>query len=433
MEDIIFFINGCYNVINKGTILRPKYEYIIRFLTETRRKKQIKIIISDNNNNNYGYETIIDGLTLIKINVTKFIDDYNYNNNNYVRLNYEVYIEDIDKYIYNGSFPIITENYKDPINFIIASSNLFSNKLGFYYKYIKEKLVNNKIDLIIHNGNLINGNYVYKKSIGRNLNINNEYRKLYQELYSDKHFGNILRNCLNIMNIGNYDIHSSFGCINSIKIKDSNIFNKIYKFGMTNFLKYQYQLTYDVEELEIYEGLNIFDILRGKKDIYNYIDIGDNRIILLDERNEVYHKQILFSNEQIEWVNNLLNTNKEIFIVSNRPIGNISKISSYIYGFINGDYKDELLHPLNYDRTNLLIKLFIEYYKKNNTPINILSGNVNDFYRNKIIYEDITIAYQIVSGYNDNNMFNSSIMAFLDDYLMKYDNLKFSKKIKEKF
>ncbi|NIO44194.1 MAG: hypothetical protein GTN36_01400 [Candidatus Aenigmarchaeota archaeon] len=216
---------------------------------------------------------------------------------------------------------------------------------------------------------------------------------------------------MNIMIMDSHEICSALGTRGSSKNKDNKNFVPYYDAGMRAYLNYQHQLHNDIIQEYSSENIEGFvsitpivddydSIINNDVPIYYFLEYGKYCILILDERNELYHKGILFSDEQLNWINGVLTrTEKDnIIVVSSRPIGYLSKTIAQLRGICSKEGRDDLYHPYNYHRTMNVLDLISEYGR--NKEITIVSGNIrktfiNDISRNEIIYPKIK---QLVSS-----------------------------------
>jgi hypothetical protein len=404
-HDLIFFVNGSL-VINDDT-------YTMRFLTESFKDCSYSIVMIDEDNNDLVYTNHCNGLQLIKVDCTVFMKEYNPNNLQYKRIHYKVYLNDND--IYDGSFPIISNNYRGNLKFGIVSCNNNKNRHDAntysYDRVIQEedlwmKLGKEQPDILFHLGDQIYADFIYVKRMKDNLY--NLYANLYRSAYSEKSQGYAMRRSINLMMLGDHEIMDGLGTVKAHK-KTNKKFRPYYINGMKAFIDYQYQLFYDLIENEVDETNDDYmdivlndadDIINGTKPIYYKYDYGKYTIIVLDERLELYQTCGIFGDKFIEWINNVLEntTNKDIIIASPRPICHLNRKHAYIQGLIISDGKDELLHPLHYDRTIRLLDTLYNY--KLIKDLIIVSGDVHKTFINTITRkgDDKPFIKQLVSS-----------------------------------
>ena len=131
MDSLIFFINGCLKIRETSDedelplCHREYHIYNMRFLTESKTKQIIKIVIKDDHDNIIEHTQKIEGLTVISINCTPFMETYNYKSYTHRRLTYEVFVKKnfSNKKLYEGSFPVINPEHKDDLVFGAVSCN----------------------------------------------------------------------------------------------------------------------------------------------------------------------------------------------------------------------------------------------------------------------------------------------------------------------
>ena len=419
---VLFFINGAmkiekYDYLPENNII-DFYEYKMRFLTESDERQILKITLFDDSSNLIKFDVEVIGLKLIELNCTPFIEKYNHARKLYVRVNYKVEFEDYNENCIYGSFPIISPNYKKSLK--IASVSCNKNKIDDIWNQLKDQ----NPDIILHAGNQIYGDYIFDQLIGKNQekhNINmiyNEYANLYRSVYNEPIQAEAMRNSLNLMVLEANDIYNSFGSKRSIANKLNLDFTPYYSAGMKAYLNYQYQLyndlytDFDVDEIDGYQSINLAiddlsNIIIGDSNIFYSVNYGNYTFIMMDERHELYHKNISISDSQLSWIKNIIKKTecKRIIIVSPRPIGITSKNIARIYGYISSEGTDDLLHPDNYDQT---IK-FLDIIKNHSfgKDIKIISGYNKNAFINDIKIDKYPLTEQLICGaiaYNDNSL-----------------------------
>ena len=220
-----------------------------------------------------------------------------------------------------------------------------------------------------------------------------------------------MRNCINLMIMEANDIYSSFGSTKSNIIKGNLKFSPYYSGGMKAYLKYQHQLhsdlyeEFDTGDIDGFQSLTFVkddftDILLGESNIFYSQRYGNYLFIMVDQRYELYHRNITMSSTQLKWINNIIKKSEcqNIILVSPRPIGVINKIVAQIYGYISCDGYDDLFHPNNYDQTLELINILNKYHLEKD--IKIVSGYIRKTFINDIINQDnnTIVAKQLVTG-----------------------------------
>ena len=410
---ISFFINGSMKIIKYDYLPENNtidfYEYEMRFLTETSHgaNVDINIIIYDEFDNKIESHYTINGLQLIKIDVTPFIETYNHQHESYIKVNYIVKIKNQNKTI-RGSLPIISPNHDDTLKFATVScndNNSNTNKDINLWKHLGGR----NPDIIFHTGDQIYSDNIFDNSIGYESDgtcncgeIYSEYANLYRTAYGEASQGQVMRNCINIMMINSHDISRTFGSHYSFHNKSNPYFTPYYTEGMKAYLNYQHQLhtdltqNIDTSDDDGYELLTTViddydNIIQNNAPIYYNINYGKYCIIVLDERHDFYNTNNIFSIEQLRWIANILNkTDKsDILIISPIPIGNFNKIESFIVGVGSYEGLDELFHPNNYDQTIELLNILNDH--KENKNYTIFSGNIRKTFIN------------IISKTNNNN------------------------------
>lgn len=406
-DKLHFFING--NLINKTnetneTNDKTEDKYIMRFLTESKDNSNVTINIKFFRNNEYieCVEYDINGLTLIEYDCDSImVDSFDLLNpiNKYF-VKYIVYHE--DKFLFNGSFSIIKKDYNGYLKFASVSCNAnkkFNDNNDYnlsrskYGSKLWSKLRETRPDIIFHCGDQIYGDYIYKKNIGYDKKskkydhklIYDKYAQLYRTSYGENAQGDAMRNSLNIMILDDHEISDGFGTPKAFSFlrcksqtKNNKHFHQYYKSGMRAYLNYQYQTMFNVDEILIKNALV------GNISMSNKIAIGKYQIIMLDERYELYHKQCIFSDETLKWIDNTLkNSNKkETIIVSPRPIGHLNSVNALLQGIIISDGVDELLHHMHLKKTLKLLDILYKY--KNDKKYILVSGDVHKTFINDI-------------------------------------------------
>jgi len=398
-SSVFFFINGCL-IIKKDNNYKFGFSYEMRFLTETNKSEYIDMLIYDIYGNFIKYEDYIDGLKLIKIDCTSFMEN---SYKTYIRLKYIVKYNNNE---FNGSFPLISPKYQKNLNFVCVSCNnnqKEDDNNDYHYKRVNHTInlwnhiAKRKPDIIFHMGDQIYGDYIIDNKIGHTKKdiylleeIFEAYANLYRTAYAEKNQARAMCNSINIMILDDHEICDSFGTFGSKRIKNNTNFLPYYKSGMKAYILYQHQLHHDIN----HDIIN--DIITGNKPIYYNVSYGKYKIILLDERHEWYHKKNIFTDEQINWVKKLLIEGDDFIIISPRPIGHLDKINAYLQGVFSNDGKDELFHPNNYKRTCKLLKCLDDSNKK----IFILAGDVHKTFINNIYNKNTNklIATQLVAS-----------------------------------
>lgn len=375
---LLFFVNGSLKI--------DEDRYRMRFLTESDEKTHISIIMEDEINNIIEHVEYVDGLSSITIDCSDFMNTFNWQKKEYIRISYEVRVK--GEFCYKGSFPLISPKYEDTLKFIAVSCN--NNKKStdtneYGYKKVTDinlwsRLSRENMDILIHSGNQVYGDYLVDNMVGftnmgKSCNtdvIYDGYANLYRTAYGETNQGQAMRNSLNITVMNDHDIFKNFDT------KKDNMLTPYYISGMNAYLDYQHQLHTDLK----YKNL----ILKGDKSIFYDINYGKYHILCLDERNEIYNNKELLSKVQLEWIFYKLVVSKSpnFIIVSPRPIGHLNKTNAFIKGFLNNSAKDELLHPDNCERAKLLINI-VNVFKSEKDFILISGCNsgtfVNSFYR----------------------------------------------------
>jgi len=376
---INFFINGCLIVKKNIKFEGNSFLYEMRFLIETIEKCDIKIVFKDTVGNEKIYIDSINGLKVLKINCTEFMDSYNWEYKQYRKIKYTVYCD--KKKIY-GSFPIIGPNYHDSLKFICVSNNdNINHKLN--KNSLWRDIVDQKPDIILHLGDQINSNNLTETTY-------QDYQTLYRLTYSEKHQNRAMRNALNIFIINSNEIHSDFGIVDGIFTKHQEIYKDNYLNGMKAYLNYQHLLCNDV---------NINKIITGKEELFYSIDLGKYKIIAIDINNEIYHKNEAFSDKFFSWLHNTMDNSKSehYIILSPKTVGNINKMNALLTSLVYEYDKNELFHPEHFNKTLTLLEILNSY---KGTKI-LASGGVNKTYINSIYSKEpkrLIIQQLVTSG-----------------------------------
>lgn len=415
---MIFFINGCLTIEKSNTVLDgtslDSNKYEMRFLTETTNKTCIKMILCDESDNKLEVKNTINGLTVIKVDCTDFMEKFNWQNMEYMRINYKVYVSDddgIDCEVFNGSFPIISPTHTTSLKFGSVSCNSNQN-INDYNNYEYDTIMQHtdlwsdlskrKNDIIFHTGNQIYGDFIIKNKIGYTEStgqydikkIYNHYATLYRTAYSEESQGTAMRNSLNIMMMNDHDICGGFAIPKSNKTVTDRDFLSYYFAGMEAYVNYQHQLHTNIDN-------KILDnIINGTQSIYYNKDYGRYNIIVLDQRHEIFHKEPVFSDKQLKWIDTTLtkSNNKRVIFVSPRPVGHLNKINAFFQGAVCDSGKDELFHPGNFERTLKFLNLLDTF--KHKRDMVIVAGCLNKTYINCIYKKDELkpIVKQLVTG-----------------------------------
>jgi phosphodiesterase/alkaline phosphatase D-like protein len=380
----------------------------MRFLTETISKERIQIILDDGTNYLI-HKQNIKGLTNIEIDCTKYMSKWNLKEKTYRKINYKVQVHNSEEII-KGSFPIISPFHTDSLKFVTLSCNnnkKKDDKNDYSFQRVNqeidiwEHLASQDPDIILHLGDNVYADYVLENKIGynRSLKITNSdtiyqaFAKLYKTAYGETSQSYAMRNSLNIMILDDHEVSNSFGTPGSGCTAFDSDYYPYYEGGMKAFLDYQYSLHSNLTIDEYY------NIINGKQPIYYTLDYGKYTIIALDERHMRFFKREIFTDDQINWFNDILkNTlNEKIIIMSSRPFGHLNYLNAWILSFFTDGGKDELFHPSNYERTKSMLKIMDQ--NKDLKDIIIVAGDVHKTFINKIKNKNNEqIARQLVSS-----------------------------------
>jgi len=423
---VLFFVNGALKIIKYDYLPEDNsidfYEYSMRFLTETTEPKYFKITMYDSLNNQIVYEELVNGLKLLELDCTPFIEKFNHQRLSYVRVHYQVQVEGVSDII-EGSFPIISPIHEESLKFACVSCN--NNKKdgddgNYNYQNVCsenlwEKVSDQEADIIIHTGNQIYGDYIYNWTVGRSDDgvydyneIYQAYANLYRTAYSEVQQGRAMRNSLNLMILEGNDIFDSFGTPGSNANKDNPRFTPYYSGGMKAYLNYQHQLHSDLkkeietDDIDGYESLTFIvddysDILMGNSNIYYAMSFGRYTFILMDQRYVMYHGGMIMPPHQLIWLDETIkrSENRDIIIICPRPIGNVTSTSARISGLLSNKSKDDPLHPRNIDQTVEFLNILNDH--KTDKNITIVSGYIRKTYTNAI-QNNGHVAKQLVTG-----------------------------------
>lgn len=455
---LYFFINGSLNIIkndesNKNNDFNEN-KYIMRFLTESIKDQDdeyirciIKIVCKDRIGNTLENIYTINGLGALEFDCTQFMEDFNWQEHTKKDIAYEVQLINNNNIvtIYTGVFLIVSPNSTDKLKFVIVSgndinlSNYNSQKENLWQK-IEEK----NPDVILHIGNQIYGDYIYKKGIGKTCDIEdgfnynydiiyNEYASLYRKTYSDEIQGKVMRLSLNIMIMNDHDIINNFGTPHTEYTNDNKYFTPYYFNGMRAYINYQYQLHSNITDQYMRKLLN------GMGEIHFCLNIGKYKLIGLDERYELYHKKILFSDNQLRWLRTILAINESdnynVIILSSKPFGNMSTGNAYVKSFIENEGNDELLHPNNSTRTQMLLDII--YKKKDVYKFAVATGSVKNTYINEIssATDGLPFIKQLAINNLNTKVLQCGIFSIFMEWIREYEqsfifnNYTISKKI----
>jgi hypothetical protein len=450
----IFFVNGALKIIKYDYLPEDNsfdfYEYYMRFLTESTKSINLKITMFDDLDNRLEFNKQVDGLQVIEINCTPFIERFNHQRLSYVKVRYIVCIEGSDD-TYYGSFPIISNIHEQSLKIVTVSGNdngdivydIENMHKAVNYFNLWEHLGSVNPDIILHVGNQVYGDHIYNNMIGRRDDntynhdlIFEKYANLYRTAYGEESQGNVMRNSINLMMIDGNEIYEYFGSKRSNATKNNPQFTAYYVGGIKAYLRYQHQLysDFDLEiesiEKDGYETIlsvvdDFMDILLGNGVIYYDINYGKYTFILLDQRHCLYHKGIVMDNNQLSWLTEVIKTteNKDIIVVSPRPIGFLNTNVAKFYGYISNKGRDDLFHPDNYDGTMELLNI-LNYYS-DTKDIKLISGKktyINVILENTVSRNRLPILEQLATGNITRNDEDNSLPKKFINWLIKKTN-----------
>ena len=125
---LLFFINGCVTIETEDNNYNWNNNvYKMRFLTENEHMSTISIKMTDAIGNTIIHEETFNGLKLISVDCSPFLDTYNWENETYRRIKYEVTTENKNEIIC-GSFPMVRTDNTDILQFACVSGNNNKNK-----------------------------------------------------------------------------------------------------------------------------------------------------------------------------------------------------------------------------------------------------------------------------------------------------------------
>lgn len=422
---LIFFINGCLQITKKCNILSDQYNepnnYIMRFLTEAKEPTKIRVSLWDESDNFIEHTESVNGLHIIKVDCTNFIDKYNWQNLTYLRIRYKISIVDVnDQPLFKGSFPLIAPEHPQSLSMCSVSHNtvvLNSSSQPNLWGDLHQR----NPDIILHLGGQVNGDPLVDSLTGYNNNSCNTdevqiaYDELYRQAYSQPTQAEAMRNSLNVMILGDTDICSNFATFSGSgwKVKSNNTFTPYYIAGTSAYLKYQYQLHTDIDNQDLNINSIQHRILMGKHPIYYNLHYGKYSIVSLDQRHQLYHHKQLFTNDQLYWIQYVLteSNNQNIVILTSKPIGEINKTYALLHGLISANCRDEPLHPDHYNQTlELFNTLNIVKQTKNGLSSN-KKANINIFLLSGGQKNYINRIYQKAISTNEYGEINKSLLA----------------------
>lgn len=368
-----FFINGTFSIING--------KYLMRFLTEIDYNINIKIYSDKNKNILLKIKNIKSNkLTLHKIDIE--IIDEELEILGYKRYYYEV-LNESNKKLWDGSFPLITPIYKKDLKIAFLSCNDNIQDVPKWDTYrdgissiLWEKMSKCQYDICIGMGDQVYADSVGQLWMDDKINIDtvhNYLQTLYTKTYSELNQSVVMRNVLNIVQLDDHDIMDCYATPYSTHVITNCKFDTYRNIAIKYFIKYQLGL------------LN-----KKFDDNYDFsysLDIGQYKIMMYDMRNQLYKTGQVFSNKILSWTHNTLKLNKKknILLVLPRPIGGTGMVYSTLLGLYLKDAIDEPVHPKNYSCTKKLLKILFKYKYKTNYELRILAGDVHETYSKQII------------------------------------------------
>lgn len=405
---ILFFVNGCF-------IITDEHRYIMRFLIETIRSVNINLLITDRIGNTVEHNEIVNGLSVLEVDCTDFMDKYNWENSSYKTVGYTV------NSAINGSFPLISPTNTDNLNIVCVSGNNNKNindTHNYEYETVYQEtplwstIINKHPDIVIHTGDQIYADYIFSTGVGKdNVSYNadeiySSYADMYRSAYSETYQSVVMRNCLNIMCLGTHDIADNFGVPDTECVKTNNEFTPYYQAGIKAFYDYQYSLKPYVNSVSDDLRISTNDIYcdtelpkyDNESPLYYSLHIGKYTIVVTDTNNELYHKEVCMSDQQLEWIDDSFKkSNKDVLLVLARPIGDMNTVVSYISGIFSEKYKNDMLYYTNYNSTIRLLDILEKYKNSKNTVV--VAGHVKKTFINSIYTDNNElIAKQLVVG-----------------------------------
>lgn len=416
-----FFINGTF-------FISPNENYYMRFLFELKYDFIIKIYKDQNKNDQLTEHYEIGTRSVKSIDIQ--ISNVEINSLGYKRFYYVIINLDSNKVEFDGSFPIISSDYKKDLElvFLSCNDNLKSpEKWNTYHEGISSNLWKSigekKHDIIIHMGDQIYADSVGQLWIDEKINeseVKAYLRNLYLNTYSEPNQSEVMRNSLNFIIFDDHDIKDCFGTPktpNTVKNEKFNIYKKI----AYEYLK-KYQLS--LVNIEFNDDTNLS---------YS-IDIGKYKFILIDMRSQFFYTGQIFTKKIIDWTKKTLNSNlkNEIFIILPRPIGGTGKYLSLLASLYLKDALDEPIHPHNYEQTMKFLNVLFAYKIKSKNKIRILSGDVHECYKKLIYfknkYKNYHINQYISSAItrscraNDSNLLVKILFGITDNFNLLFLN-----------
>lgn len=354
-KNVLFFINGSLIVTVEEYFPENSsidcYLYEMRFLVEVVKKCLIEITMIDKNKNEITYEKQINGLELIKVDCTVFMESYNWEVDTVKTVKYKVRIN--KEWLCDGSFQLISPNCGTDLSFAIVSNNNATNDA--FWKNISKQ----NPDIILHIGNQIQPKYVST--------LASDYTTLYKKTFNNKYQSEAMRNAINVTVFSNGDI---FWQDESDQIKYNSYTIPKYFVGMNVYVHYQHQLCTDLFEKRVSKNcceMKIYDVdeySTGHKPIYFSLVYGKYKIIALCT--EQFHKNCLFSDRQLSWLDNEIEKfeHEQIILISPISIGYLNRSSSNIVGLFCKDVKCDFFHPNQYNTTMKLVKILSKHKNK---------------------------------------------------------------------
>ena len=283
-----FFINGTFSVdTNKNYSMRFLYELEYDFILNiyTDKKKNILLITHIQSNPEFTVNPVDIEINYPEINTL-----------GYKRFYYEIIYKKNDKKEYNGSFPIISLEYKEDLKivFLSCNDNLSQvKKWNIYHEGISSSLWKKvgecEHDIVIHMGDQIYADSVGQLWVDKKINeeqAKNHLRNLYLNTYSEKSQSEVMRNVLNFNIFDDHDIKDCYGTPTTQNSDANKYFNEYKKIAYDYLIKYQLSLC----------NKNFAD-LTDLTDLSYSIDIGKYKFVMLDMRSQFYYSGQIFTNK----------------------------------------------------------------------------------------------------------------------------------------
>jgi hypothetical protein len=377
---------------------------IMRFLTEVDDDVNFLIeIYNDTYNKTHDIEVKKNLAFVIRL----VIDDDNLQDDTKM-INYKYKVRCNDEMI-AGSFKIIGNKCKNNLNFGFVSCNdncgeipwnTYHNRTGNMWKEIS----NENFDIILHYGDQIYADSVLQLYRDKKITKNEIYKyisTLYQATYNEKYQGMSMRNCLNLMILDDHDAGNNYLTPyyeNTDKGEMWNIYSPI---ALRAYRDYQCSL-----------GEHNFNNLTKN---YSYSAVvGKYNVIFMDERNSFRYSKTAINKYNINFVKREIynSVDKDILLISPRPLGHLDKFSAWVVGKMFGDGVDQLFHPINYNNTIRLREILFEYKKINKKNIfYIISGEAHQTFIQTHVKKKVEIKELVSSAVSRKSVMYENLMV----------------------